>query len=382
LLFKQIKHSGDNFSYVVADDPPRDAASRIAYSELEYALEGSGTADMAKEIFNDRVYGVLKALTDRAYPTSETEYDRRWSHFILPLKRRGRLIAIPFEVMEYEGAFFIFFRAIGLRQMCVKRGSERVSDIYERVFREAMEFIDVIEGTGRGEVLKLYPYDLRSGRIKGKHVMERTMPAEEARRILADYRGRGRRATHGVSLNEYLRVAGICYRAAFGDRAGGLTDEGMYGRWADGRNCGMLEIEDRESEEAFARWLREKSHCGGHPFEIVFSWHGHGIILYPPYERKRSFSIGVGNYVLAEVYLRMVDGLIRSRIPFVARDLKDVLNYLKGESYFKVNSYGDLCNTLFYSHTKEEREQYFRHIEWDSVGIVRFKPPARDKPEG
>ena len=358
--------------------PPMNTTPRIAYRELEYELEELGIMCTEKEISNDHVYEAVKALTDRAYPTSETEYDRRLIHFILPLKRRGKLIAIPFWVMEYEGAFFVSFDIIGLRHMRVMRGSEIVSDIYERMCREAMEFIDVIEGTGRREVLKLCTYDLRSGRIKGKHVMESTMSAEEGRRIRADYGGRSRRAARGVSLNEYLRVAGFCYRAAFGDRTKGLTDEAMYKRWADGRDCGMLEIGDRDSEEAFARWLMEKSGCGGHPFEIVFSWHRHGIVLYPPYERRHSYYIGVGDYVLAETYLRMVDCLIRNKIAFEAWDLKDVLKYLTGESYFKVNSHGDLYNTLYYYHTKEERERYFRHIKWDRIRIVKFKPHTRE----
>ena len=43
---------------------------------------------------------------------------------------------------------------------------------------------------------------------------------------------------------------------AFGDKAKDLLPEQMYKSWADGGDCGMLEIKERESQECFSEKQR------------------------------------------------------------------------------------------------------------------------------
>jgi hypothetical protein len=53
------------------------------------------------------------------------------------------------------------------------------------------------------------------------------------------------------SENDYLNTVAICYRAIFGSKTDGLSAEQMYRKWADGRDCGMLEIKDKKSKKEF-----------------------------------------------------------------------------------------------------------------------------------
>ena len=176
-----------------------------------------------------------------------------------------------------------------------------------------------------------------------------------------------------ISLVDYLKVCAICYRAAYGKKTKNLSPAEMYKKWADGRDCGMLDIKDKNSEGAFMDWLRNKSHCGGHPFEIIFSSFGHGIHLYPPDSYSPHYFLGVTNYSYAEAFIHMAKSLIKERVPFNAKDLEEVLNYLAGEIYFSVNSSGNIFHTFYYEPSKEHKEKYFRHVQWDKIEAPKWR---------
>jgi hypothetical protein len=200
------------------------------------------------------------------------------------------------------------------------------------------------------------------------------MHPSEAGRIKKRYAAHKRKKKRmlGCSLNEYLEVATICYRAAYKTgRTKDKTPRELYQVFADGRHGGMLNIEDGDSREAFAKWYDSGVWAGSRPFEIVFSWREHGIHLYPP--RKHNgwrHGLRVTNYAYAETFIKMVDTLIYHKVPFATHDLEDVLDYLTGEYYLSVNSYGRGTLPVFIS-SKEERG--FKHVEWQPLKVVKFR---------
>ncbi|GFP35728.1 hypothetical protein HKBW3S43_01517, partial [Candidatus Hakubella thermalkaliphila] len=296
-------------------------------------------------------------LTEKAYPTEESDYEKRWHDFYLPLKRKGYFILVPLAIILYDKRFFLGFPH---SQVEVCKGKEK-NEFYLGLIEQTLKFSRVLK-KDPGIVTKAIPYDIRTGRVLGKYVLEDLLSIEKKKEILKLYRGhvkKGKRS-RGVSLNDYLNTAVLCYKASFGSKTNGLTAEQMYRKWADGRDCGMLEIRNKKSKEDFSNWLDKESHCGGHPFEIVFSWHGHGIHLFPPYPKKPYFTLGVTDYMFAMPFLEMVEVLIRNRLPFKAQELESVLDYLSGESYFTVNIYDRHC--IFYA---PEDRKLLRHIEWD-----------------
>jgi len=363
------KNYKPNLSYGVIMDRVR-FKPRLNYNEALYYLEIHGFR--ARVLKNTRVYEMVKKLTSCAYP--EKLYgDLIWEDFYLPVKLYGKLRLIPFTIRKYKQIFFVFFSTLGVLE--IRRGKERVEKFYEELFRESIKFIPILKKESQ-IIKKLVPYHLRKGKIKAKHVMEDVMPKEEAERIEERYERiikRGEKV-EGISLTDYLRVAGICYKSVFKKKTKGMKPIDMYKRWADGRDCGMLEIKDRESEEEFMEWLKTKAHCGGHPFEIIFSWTRHGILLYPPSPERPHFVIGFGNYAYAESYTAMVKALIRHKIAFRAPDLGNALEFLTGEKYLSVNEHGDdFITTIYYSHHPSERK-LFKHIKWDDLKLVKFFP--------
>ncbi|MEE8179895.1 MAG: hypothetical protein V3T89_02130 [bacterium] len=342
---------------------------RINFYEAEYYLQRPLLE--TKLIKSSKIYELLKRLTGEAFPSRKDKFEKVWENFYLPVKRSGKLIAVPFTVIEYKREFFIYFHILG--NLHLKKGNEKVEKIYEEIFKEALRFVKVIKETKNRILLKTVPYDIRTGKIKGRYVLEKLLPEEEEKRILSAYKKRLKKNLkfYSVSLNEYLKVASICYKAAYGNKAKNLSPYEMYKKWADGRDGGMLSIRNGNSKEEFMKWYSAHGWIGAHPFEIVFSWHNHGIHLYPPDKSKPYFVLRVTNYAYARDFVKMVKALIKHNMPFRARDLEEVLSYLRGETYFTVNDHAE--HFFFYIPSREYKKLYFKHIEWDELKVPEWK---------
>ncbi len=349
---------------------------KLTYSEIEY-LTGDRMSLQGKKIENTSVYNLVRELTDQAFPSYEDRYDRKWFDFYLPLRRSGKMISLPFGIVEYKKEFFIGFQGLGHLQ--VKRGRAKVEEEYQTLFKEALRFVPLIKKTKPKILEKTVPHDIRTGKILGKYIMEKLMPKKEGKKILPDYQRHLEKELKVVqiSLNDYLETAAVCYQAAYEDKTKGLSPPEMYKRWADGRDCGMLEIKDKKSKRAYAYWLKHKSHCGGHPFEIIFSWHEHGIHLYPSDTERPYYMLEVTNYAYAKDFIEMVNALIKQEIPFQAGGLEEVVNYLSGETYFRVNEFSE--HMFHYIPSQEYKRLYFRHIEWDELKVPGWKKKESQK---
>ncbi len=341
---------------------------KLKYYEIEY-LAGHTTLG-EKEIKNTGAYSLVKKLTSKAIPTYKDKFDKKWLYFYLPIKRSGYLITIPFAIVEYKKEFFIGFSQLG--NLHIKKGKRKIEKEYKTIFKETLRFTPLIKKTKNEILKKTIPYDLRTGKIKGKYLMKKLMPKKEKEKILVCYEEYLKKQIKAcpISLDEYLEVAALCYQAAYRKKTKNLSPLKMYKRWADGRHAGMLDIKNKGSKEEFTHW--QKHHLPiGHPFEIVFSGHSHGIHLYPPYEENAYFSLRVTNYAYARDFIRMVKALIKNKIPFQARALKEVIEYLSGETYFNVNDYDE--HFFHYIPSKEYKDLYFRYIEWDKIEVPKWE---------
>jgi len=343
---------------------------RLTYSDVSLHLSDR-IGD--REIRSGTLYRRLRELISPLEPVSYGEYDKRWFGLYLPVRRDGKAIAIPMTVMRYRRKFMVNLEKVGW--FSVSAGGQGAERFYATVIAEAKRFLSLIRRLGTGIIRELVPYDHRVGVIEGKYVMEMVMPKSERARILKMYReheSRNLRQKGGCSLNEYLRVARICYVAAFGRKAARLGPRDAYMRWADGRHGNMLNIKDPDSRREFAGWRRSGKWVGSHPFEIVFSWGKQGISLYPP-ERENGwmYELYAGNFAYADLYVRMVKALVRRRIPFRAPDLRRVLDYMSGDVMFSVNEPEEF--TFEYIPCKEYKEKYFQHIVWKEPKLPRWK---------
>lgn len=341
---------------------------KIDFSDAEYCFDR-----MEEKIIEDtHVYELVRKLVNQAFPTHEDKYDKGWEYFYLPVRRRGRVIALPFGVMEYKKEFFVFLHLLG--NIHVKKGNKETEAICKNVFSEAARLIPLIKRSEK-TLEKIVPYDFRTGKVKGKYVLEKLLPKKAKEKILKEYEKHlnSGLTVSEISLNDYLATAGICYKAAFSAKAKSLSPLDMYKKWADGRDNEMLSIKNGDSRKEFAEWFGAKARAGGHPFEIVFSWRGHGIHLYPPCSSSPLYRLSVTNYAYAPEFVKMAVALIKNKIPSEANELKKVLEYLAGETYFTVNDYSE--HNFSYYPSAEYKKKYFPHIVWDPIKTVKWKKP-------
>jgi hypothetical protein len=353
---------------------------KFQYENLEYYLSHTNINDI--KIENDEIYILLQELTDLAYPTCEDKYDERWEYFYVPVKKGRKTISIPIWIMRYNEEFFVTVQSFGnfhIKKETEKKETEKketekkeTEKFYKHVFAETLRFIPIIK-KDESIIQKTVPYDIRTGRIKGRYIMDELLSKHEKETILEDY-GKHILNNHeikDISLNDYLNVAAICYHAAYKDEAKNLSPVELYKNWADGRDGDMLSIKDWNSNEEFSEWRHSGMHIGSHPFEIVFSWHGHGIHLYPPDESLPCYNIRVTNYAYAQKFIEMIDALIKNKIMFKAHDLESVLDFLTGDTYFIVNKLTE--HSFRYIPSREYKQKYFPYIEWDDLKIVKWK---------
>jgi hypothetical protein len=311
-------------------------------------------------------------LAHPAVPSHQNTHGRDWENFYLPVRRNGRTIALPIFLSEYEREFYCSIHNLGT--IHVRMGENSREDAGETIFSELIRFMPFLQAMGN-TLQKLIPYDIRTGKIKGRHVLEKLLAPELKQCINTSYRDYLTKnlQVHEISLNEYLETARVCYKAAYSEKIEGLTPLEMYRKGADGRDGGMLAITDHDSRKEFSMWLQGGEHKGSHPFEIVFSWHRHGIHLYPPSHPSPHYTLTVTNYAYAPDFIEMVKSLIHAEIPFRADELDRVLDFLSGETDFTVNGYGE--HNFSYLPSREYKEKYFAHIEWDSIKIPEWRSP-------
>ena len=324
---------------------------------------------------SDEGYNVLKELEGLVYPTREDDYVRCYFYLFLPVKVKGEIKFVPTgfcylkEFDEYE--FFVRTRG----SIKIGRGEGDLPPCYKSLLMRVYEFAKLqLESPTLITTEDIYKHYL-VGEVKLKYVSEPKMTVEEAKRLLAQYREnlKNRLPSDDITLRDYLEVVKIVYEANGLDVSRDLKE--LYRRYADGRDCGMMEL-PLDDREAFRRWREKEAHCGGHPFEVMRGgFITYGIYLYPP--RKGRYVIYANDFV--EEYVNAVRELLRRRVPFVAPDIVNALKYMTGELVVKVNDYSDFPRHMFipYSEVRDKKR-----VKWEEIEEVKYRRKGRAKQEG
>jgi len=351
----------------------------LTYEELAHLLKSESLIDSVEPITikSKQLYTRVKELTEMAYPTQVNPRDKRWNYFYVPLIYHGENAVIPMSIMEYNFGYYIYFPSSeSLKSLRVTEGNNRHRAVYDKAMASAAEFLPSLVDIKSLE--DMVPYEFRTGKIKGKYILrkERLIKKEEAEKILNKYKEHIKHidelpmAGASISLNDYLRVVHIAYGAVY-EEVKEMSPIEAYKHLADFRDGGMLEIKDPGSAEQFNEWLLSDNPVGSHPFEIVVGSRREGISLVPPttgskYSRKY-FEIYVGDSLYYEMYLAMLKALMQEKVPVMAPQLEEVLEYLTGEGYFLVNGHAEGISY------RDVRPEYFKYIKWDPLEVVKPK---------
>lgn len=129
-----------------------------------------------------------------------------------------------------------------------------------------------------------------------------------------------------------------------------LTSKEMYRAHADGRDEGFLSL-DESSAEAFEAWYHDKTHYGGHPWEICRGGNSTHISLYVSHDEKgwwlRLAGSSLGRSVeIVKFYLALAD----HGLPIFLTDGIEIAAMLTGTDYIGIVPEGVIpryCASLF-----------------------------------
>jgi len=111
------------------------------------------------------------------------------------------------------------------------------------------------------------------------------------------------------------------------------TPRAKYRKMADGRDEGLVDISGG-SEKAFENWYCDKSHRGGHPWEICRGGNSTHISLMV-HKKKEGWQLYLAGSSSSRVLetAMMAIALSENDVPFILVDSKKLLSMLKGVDY-------------------------------------------------
>ncbi|MBB5255253.1 hypothetical protein [Sulfurisphaera ohwakuensis] len=319
-----------------------------------------------KTFKSTKAYDLLKEMENYIYPTREDDYVRCYYYLFLPVNVKGKIKFVPTsfcylkEFDEYE--FFVHTKG-GIR---IGKGDEKLPQCYNSLLIRVyifmkMQYEDPIFITTK-DIYKHYLV----GEVKLKYVIKPKMSKDDAKQLLIQYKEnlKNKLQSDDITLRDYLEVVKIVYEANKLEMDNDLKE--LYKRYADGRDCGMMDL-PLDDKEAFKKWLHGEAHCGGHPFEIIRGgFITYGVYLYPP--RNGRYTIIANDFI--DEYINAVKEFLKRKIPFRAPDLINVLKYLTGELVVKVNDYSDFPRHLFIFYSEVENK---KKIKWEEVEEVNYR---------
>lgn len=177
-----------------------------------------------------------------------------------------------------------------------------------------------------------------------------------------------------ITVQDFLYCCQLGYRANQYSMADELSSRELYKKYADGRDCGLLEIQEN-SPEAFEDWLANHER-GGHPWEICRGGNSTHISLYVcKSDQGFYFSVDGYSWTRSVESIKFYLAIRKAGFPIVIRCGKQLADRLTGtdeigivpdgvfpgycEAYFSDKRIIDYVNLPL-----ENREMWSKYCEW------------------
>lgn len=141
-----------------------------------------------------------------------------------------------------------------------------------------------------------------------------------------------------LTAGDFFRYCQIGYDAnnCFKNNNGRLSAKEKYLKMADGRDCGLTQV-DEESAIAFNNWYDHESRCGGHPWEIFRGGNSTHISLFV--ERKQTgwlLRLAGSSSIRVIETVKMAKALYQAKVPFYLQQSKEILRMVTGQDYIGI----------------------------------------------
>ncbi len=143
---------------------------------------------------------------------------------------------------------------------------------------------------------------------------------------------------NSITSGDFFRYCEISYDANgyFTDNIKTLTPKEKYLKMADGRDCGLRNI-DENSTKAFSNWYENDAHCGGHPWEICRGGNSTHISFFVQQtELGWYLRLAGSSRSRATETIKMAIALHKAQIPFYLQDAAYLLAMITGKDYIGI----------------------------------------------
>lgn len=190
-----------------------------------------------------------------------------------------------------------------------------------------------------------------------------------------------------MTANDFYGFCAAGYRANAYPGLDGLTPREMYEAHADGRDEGLGEI-DPDSPDAFDAWYHDRSHGGGHPWEVCRGGNSTHVSLYVCHDEGGFYLALAGkSWIRSVETAKFFLALHRLGLPVVVHDAPALLARFRGtdkigivpdgifprycESWFPDDPIFDFMNLPC---EPPDRTALLPHIHWLPLDALRLKP--------
>lgn len=181
----------------------------------------------------------------------------------------------------------------------------------------------------------------------------------------------------------YFDTCKLGYTANHYEGTGNLPARELYQKHADGRDDGLLDL-DEVSAEAFRAWYFDRERRGGHPWEVCRGGNSTHISLYVSHnDQGWYFSLAGSSMWRSVETVKFYLALAKRGVPVYLYDGKAILAMFKGEDYIGIVPQGVFpryCDSFFPEDKMltfmnlpyEETEQVVKAAYWNPIKNVQM----------
>ncbi len=155
-----------------------------------------------------------------------------------------------------------------------------------------------------------------------------------------------------ITAGDFYRFCEIGYDANgyFEGSENSMKPKEKYLKMADGRDCGLKNIDENSTEE-FLKWYQNEKNCGGHPWEICSGGNSTHISLFVfPDENGWYLRLEGSSRARVIETIKMAIALYDHKIPFILSKAEEIIKMAKGVDYIGIvpeNVFPRYCRNLF-----------------------------------
>jgi len=334
-------------------------------------------------------FGNYKEYLEEGEVNNYEEFIELWKEYYPDEKKW-----YSFSVSSYMGQYYLFIDSE--LTFHIKSGEKTDKDancfntglaiwLKEKVIETITKIENDLQNYNR-YVSKNLPYKKRYGKIKRSafwkifpyegRIFKKASP-EESIDIVKNIvnqsaKDKSRLKINKMTSGDFFRFCEIGYDANnyFKGRRAKLAPREKYLDRADGRDCELRKL-DENSVEEFENWYKNKSHCGGHPWEICRGGNSTHISLFVS-EIENGWLLSLAGSSSARIVetVKMAIALYNHGIPFILRDAEEILRMITGTDYIGIvpeTVFPRYCHGLF---PKNDRIIDFMNLGFEKVDKI------------